>query len=92
MYSNGHLIFGHNHTDWTNDQLTRITLTTDAITRVEILPLAGEGNDLAQPYLLKDKEARKLLENIQARSAKIDTRMEIEGEIGVIIPAQAHLH
>jgi poly-gamma-glutamate synthesis protein (capsule biosynthesis protein) len=84
FYSFGNLIFGHSHDYWMDNYLARLTLTKQGVTQVEILPVAGKGTNLAQPYLLEGAEARALLEDIQARTAKLDTRMEIEGNRGVI--------
>jgi poly-gamma-glutamate synthesis protein (capsule biosynthesis protein) len=54
LYSPGNLVFGHNHTYWGDNYLARFTLTPDRITQVEIIPIAGQGNDLAQPYQMVD--------------------------------------
>ena len=64
----------------------RITLTPERISRLEILPIAGEGNDLAQPYLLTGDPARRLLEFLQSRMATLGTRLDIEGDVGVVTP------
>lgn len=85
FYSFGNLIFGHNHDYWMDNYVARLTLTRDrGITQVEILPTAGTGDDLSQPYLLEGARAKTLLEDIQARTAQLDTRMEIRGDRGVI--------
>ncbi len=84
FYSLGNFIFGHNHTYWMDNYLARLTLTPERITKVELLPVSGSGNNLAQPYLLEGEDARKLLEDIQTRTAALDTRMTIEGDVGVI--------
>ena len=66
--------------------LVRITLTPEKISRLEILPIAGEGNDLAQPYLLSGSPARQLLEFLQSRMATLGTHLDIEDDIGVVTP------
>ena len=86
FYSLGNLIFGHNHDYWMNNYVARMTLTPEGISSVEILPVAGIDQNLSQPYLLTGPEARELLEDIQTRSAALDTRMEIQGDVGVIVP------
>jgi poly-gamma-glutamate synthesis protein (capsule biosynthesis protein) len=91
VYSFGNLIFGHNHTYWMDNYVTRMTLTPEEIAKVEILPVAGRGNHLSQPYVLAGEEARALLEDVQARSAQLDTRMDIEGDVGTIVPRTAVL-
>lgn len=84
FYSMGNLVFGHSHDYWVDNFLGRLTLTRKGISQVEILPVSGRGEALSQPYLLEGAEARAFLEDIQARSAKLDTKMEIKGNVGVI--------
>jgi poly-gamma-glutamate synthesis protein (capsule biosynthesis protein) len=86
FYCFGNLIFGHNHTYWMDNYLGRLTLARDGIMKVEILPVAGRGTHLSQPYLLEGEEAQALLEDVQGLSAKLDTRMEIVGDVGLITP------
>lgn len=86
LYSMGNLIFGHNHDYWMDNYLARLTLGQGGVQRVEILPVAGRGMSLSQPSLLAGPEARAVLEDIQTRTAALDTRMEIEGAVGVIRP------
>lgn len=84
FYSFGNLVFGHGHDYWMDNYVARLTLAKGGVAQIEILPTAGRGGTLAQPYLLQGAEARKLLEDIQARTAKLGTRMEIDGDRGVI--------
>lgn len=86
FYSLGNLIFGHNHDYWMDNYLARLTLGQSGVERVEVLPVAGRDQNLSQPYLLAGAEARALLEDIQARTAVLDTSMRIEGDVGVIEP------
>ena len=70
-----------------------------AVEKVEVLPIVGKGQPdghagpydakLFQPALMQGEEARKLLENIRTRSAALDTKMEIDGDKGVITVAPA---
>ena len=89
FYSLGNLVFGHNHTYWMDNTLGRLTLTAERIVKVEVLPIAGRGNDLSQPYVLTGDPANTLLEDVRARSLELDTFMEIRGEVGVIVPESA---
>jgi poly-gamma-glutamate synthesis protein (capsule biosynthesis protein) len=82
----GYLIFGYNRTFWGDNCLIRTVLTRERLVRVEVLPVAGKGNNLAQPYLLEGDPARELLEEIRDLTAKLDTHMEIRGNVGVISP------
>jgi len=86
FYSFGNLIFGHAHDYWMDNYLARLTLGPDAVQQVEILPVAGRGTALSQPYLLEGDEARALLEDVQARTRELDTTLEIRGDVGIIRP------
>ena len=87
FYCPGIFIFGHGHEDWTDNFMERLTLTRGAIPRVEILPIAGKGLDVMQPFPLQGQRAQALLQEIQKLSADLDTKMTIEGDIGVIRPS-----
>jgi poly-gamma-glutamate capsule biosynthesis protein CapA/YwtB (metallophosphatase superfamily) len=86
FYCFGIFTFGHGHDEWMDNFVARLTLARGAIPRVEILPLAGKGMDVTQPFLLQGQRARALLQDIQTLSADLDTKMTIEGDIGVIRP------
>lgn len=86
LYSLGNFIFGHNHTYWGHNYLARLTLSPEGVERVEILPVAGEANQLSNPWLLDGEDARRVLEEVRELSGKLDTEMEIEGSVGVIRP------
>ncbi len=87
FYSLGNLIFGHNHTYWGDGYAARLTLTPDEIRQVELIPIAGEGQDMAQPYALEGERAQRVLELVQELSEDLDTQMDIVGDMGVIRPA-----
>lgn len=102
LYSLGNFIFGHyndkwndkwmdNKDEWMDNILARITFTPKVIARVEVLPIAGIERELGQPYVLEGERANDLLTDLQARSAALDTLMEIEGGVGVIKPDAAQL-
>jgi poly-gamma-glutamate synthesis protein (capsule biosynthesis protein) len=86
IYSPAHVISGHQHVEWGDNYLVRLTLAPKAITKVEVLPLAGTGQQLAQPFLLEGDRATTLLEQVRALSSALDTKMEIRGNIGVVTP------
>jgi poly-gamma-glutamate capsule biosynthesis protein CapA/YwtB (metallophosphatase superfamily) len=86
FYSFGILAFGHGHEEWMDNFVARLTLARGAIPRVEILPVAGKGLDVVQPFLLQGQRAQVLLRDIQQLSADLDTNMTIEEDIGVIRP------
>jgi poly-gamma-glutamate capsule biosynthesis protein CapA/YwtB (metallophosphatase superfamily) len=86
FYCPGIFIFGHGHEEWTDNFLERLTLTRGGIAKVEILPIAGKGLDVLQPFALQGERAQALLQDVQKLSADLDTKMTIEGDIGVLQP------
>ena len=91
VYSLGNLVFGLSWPAWIDNVLARFTLSANGIEQVEILPVAGRGEDVAQPYLLTGPRAVDLLKDLRDRSAALNTAMEILGDRGVIVPATATL-
>ena len=86
LYSLANFSFGHTHDYFIDNFTARLTLTTDGARRVEVVPIAGAGLDVTQPYVLEGERAQRLLRDIQELSARLDTDLTIEGDIGVIIP------
>jgi len=84
VYSMGNLIFGHTHTNWKDNFLVRITFSKKKISKLEILPVAGEMYDLGQPYSLEGNRAKKLLKEIKSLSKNLNTKLTIKKNIGVI--------
>lgn len=84
VYSQAHVISGHEHLKWGDNILVRITLARSSIENVEIVPIAGAGIDLAQPFPLTGGRATRLLEKIRRLSAALNTDMEIDGDRGEI--------
>lgn len=84
VYSLGKLVFGHNHVEWTDQMMVRFTLSNAGVEEIEILPIAGEGMDMAQPYLLEGPRARAILETVRERSARLGTDVEIRGDLAVV--------
>ncbi|AFY58253.1 putative enzyme of poly-gamma-glutamate biosynthesis (capsule formation) [Rivularia sp. PCC 7116] len=89
IYCLGNFIFGHNHPYWTDNFLAKFILTPSQIKSIEILPIAGENQYLAQPFLLAGKTSQNLLKDVSNKSLALKTKMEIVGDIGVINPATA---
>lgn len=86
VYSPGNFVFGHNHDYWGHNYLVRLTLSGQRLDEVEIIPIAGEGSDLGQPFALKGEEAAEVLSAVRARSAEFGTTVEIRGDRGFIRP------
>jgi len=84
IYSPSHVAIAHNYADWGDNELLRLTLNSHAVQKIEILPIAGKGQQLAQPYLLHGEEAKAILTTIQIRSAALSTIVDIEGDEGVV--------
>lgn len=88
IYSPAHIASGHEHLKWGDDYLVQITLRKPGIQRVEIVPIAGAGMDLSQPYALSGERAAKLLAKIRTLSAELNTDLEIHGDRAEISPAK----
>ena len=86
LYSVANYAFGHSHDYFTDNYVARLTLERNAIPRVELLPIAGKGKDVGQPYVLRGERAQQLLRDVQELSRRLDTELTIEGDIGVIRP------
>jgi len=84
IYSLGNLVFPYSRPSWGDNILVRATLTPDRIDALEILPIAGLGQDITQPYVLQGERANQLLEQIQAQSASLNTALEIRDDIGYL--------
>lgn len=84
VYSMGNFIFGHGHDYWMDNIAVRLHIGIEGATRLDVLPVAGRGDALSQPYLLEGEAARALLEDIRTRSAEFGTTLRIEGNAGVI--------
>ncbi len=83
-YSLGNFIFGHNHDNWEDNFLLEIIFDKNAIKHANIIPIAGRGQDIAQPYILSGPHAQMVLETIKQRSAVLGTKLDIQENIGVI--------
>jgi hypothetical protein len=89
IYSLANFAFNHSHEFFKDNYVARLTLSKGgAIPKVEILPMAGrhQDRDIFQPYLLQGERAQELLRDIQKRSAKFNTEMAIDGDVGLIRP------
>jgi len=86
FYCFGNFIFGHNHDYWQDNYLARLTVSSEQIDKIEILPIAGSGHDLSQPYILNGDRSQELLQEVQKLTEKLDTELKIEGNTGLIIP------
>lgn len=88
VYGSSQLMFGHNHPYWEQDNyLIRLSMTPERITKLEVLPVAGIGEDLGQPYVLPDGErAQKVLRLVQEQAREMGTMLRIEGNVGVVEP------
>ncbi len=84
IYSPSHVAIAHNYTDWGDNELLRLTLSPHAVRQIEILPIAGTGQQLAQPFLLHGAAAQAVLAAVRARSAVLSTPVTIEGDEGII--------
>jgi poly-gamma-glutamate synthesis protein (capsule biosynthesis protein) len=86
LYSLANFAFGHSHDYFMDNIVARLTLEQGGIPRVELVPMAGKGKDVGQPYVLSGERAQQLLRDVQELSRRLDTELTIEGDIGVIRP------
>lgn len=84
VYGQGNFIFGHSHDYWGDNYLVRLRMIPDRILQVEVLPIAGKGPELSQPFVLDGARAQRLLEIVQRQSQQMGTALVIEGDVGVI--------
>jgi poly-gamma-glutamate synthesis protein (capsule biosynthesis protein) len=94
LYAPSNVLRGHSGPDLDDGYLARFTMGKKAVEKIEVLPIFGKGQPeghtgpydatLFQPYLMQGDDARQLLEKIRTRSAALDTKMEIDGDKGVI--------
>ncbi len=55
FYSLANFSFGHTHDYFIDNFTARVTLTKDGARRVEVVPIAGAGLDVTQPYVLEGR-------------------------------------
>ena len=94
LYAPSNVLRGHSGPDLDDGYLARFTMGKKAVEKVEVLPIFGKGQPeghtgpydakLFQPYVMQGEDARQLLDKIRTRSAALDTKMEIDGDKGVI--------
>jgi poly-gamma-glutamate capsule biosynthesis protein CapA/YwtB (metallophosphatase superfamily) len=84
FYSLGQTIFSYSIPAWGDNILGRITLSKQRVEKVEVLPLAGRGTDLGQPYLLTGARAKAVIDNLQDISAHLGTKIKHRGDVGVL--------
>jgi poly-gamma-glutamate capsule biosynthesis protein CapA/YwtB (metallophosphatase superfamily) len=85
LYSLGNFIHGHNREYlWSDNCLAELIISDKCIQKIIIYPVAGKGEDLFQPYLLIEKRARRVLKDLQAKSATLGTSISIENDHGII--------
>ncbi len=84
FYSMGHLIFSFGLPQWGDNYLARVQFSKQRVERVEVLPVAGRWDDLAQPYLVEGGRARALLNKLQALSGHLGTSIRIDGDVGIL--------
>lgn len=85
-YSMGNLIFGHGHDYWGDNILLRLRLGADGVRQVEVIPVAGAGTEVGQPYVLSGARAAAVLDAVGAASRALGTTLEIRDARGIIRP------
>ncbi len=86
LYSLANFAFGHSHDYFIDNYVARLSLAPEGIRRVELVPIAGLGLDVVQPYVLKGERAQRLLQHVKEMSAQLGTDLTIEGDVAVLRP------
>jgi len=95
LYAPSNILRGHTNMNSDDGYLARFTLGDKSVEKIEVLPIAGKGQPagrtgqpydakLFQPFLMEGSTAQQLLEGVRSRSAALDTKMEIDGDKGII--------
>jgi len=84
FYSMGHLFFSINLPHWMDNYVPRVEFSKNAIESLEIIPVAGTGRGLGQPYPLTGKRAKAALDNLQGLSEELGTKIAIRGDRGFL--------
>ena len=85
IYSLGNFIHGHYREYlWSDNCLAELIVADKRVQEIIIYPIAGKGEELFQPYLLTQKRARRVLTELQAKSAVLGTSIAIENDHGTI--------
>ena len=97
LYAPSNILRGHTSPNSDDGYLARFTIGKQAVEKIEVLPLAGKGQPeghtgpyeakLFQPFVMQGASARQLLETIRTRTAALGTKMEIDGDKGIIAVA-----
>ena len=85
-YSMGNLIFGHNHDYWSDNYLVQVEFSKSNIEQFVILPIAGSGSDLSQPYLLQGERAEDTLAAVNQECRRLSTTIHISNGVGIALP------
>jgi len=84
LYSMSHLIFSLSYPRWKDNYVARLTFSKGRVEMLELLPVAGIGRDVTQPYLLQGERAHALLRLLQELSSELGTSIDVVGDKGVV--------
>lgn len=85
-YSLGNFIFAGYSKETRDSIILKVRLDRQGVREAEIYPINVNNFEVKfQPRLFKDKEAQRLLREIQELSAAFDTGVEIKGDVGVVL-------
>jgi poly-gamma-glutamate capsule biosynthesis protein CapA/YwtB (metallophosphatase superfamily) len=89
IYSLGNFINGFiNTTEWDNIAVV-FYFFGNSLESIKVIPIAGRNSQIQfQPYVLTGEDAGIFLVLIQVLSLKLNTRMEVENNYGIINPNQ----
>lgn len=84
LYSLSHLIMSFTMPTWVDNYVARLNISKNDISSVDIIPVAGTPQDMAQPYVLNGERARVVLDRLQEQSIGFGGSFRIVGEKGVL--------
>jgi len=84
LYSLANFAFGHSHDYFIDNYMARLTFTSEGIRRAELIPIAGKGLDVVQPYPLQGDRAESLLRRVAEMSAKLGTHLTLDGNTAFV--------
>ena len=85
-YSLGNFIFAGYSKETRDSIILKVRLDRKGVREAEIYPINVNNFEVKfQPRLFKDEEAQRLLGEIRELSAAFKTRVEIKGDVGVVL-------
>ena len=89
FYSLGNFIFGHTHSNWGDNVVARLHISSDRVISASLVPIATTGEKQYQPHLLSGAGANAILARIADVSHAVGTVIEVKDGCGYIDAVKA---